>query len=947
MQKVIVISILALLNNTMNFAQQDVNSLLDRTLSYRGLTREDITIPIDFYASAEKSPVNDSKLLLPLVRDMMINPLRSMTWLDSLDQYLGIDAIRLLFNNMLNQQLKINLIDCAYPYEPDELGKFLVNQITQERKWYNYPSTAFNKEEIKFLRENLFSILEGSEDDDGSNLDIFKYNVQRDSSIAISKRIMDILSKINMSDVSVNSMNLASTYFCLLSSLGHDKIYLAPLISYDIDDIEGDFYFYSEKNNIRIAIGGPGKNIYTGHFDFIIDIGGDDVYSIDNPPLRGGQRWGGFSCIIDISGNDYYTTSSDFALAGGLFASSFIFDKEGDDFYESKGTGNLGAAIGGLGLLYDEKGNDTYKGLSFSIGAACFGVGLLVDREGNDFYIANSYSQGFGMTQGVGCIIDNKGNDSYLIDSRSLDIGRYEDHYVSMCQGYGLGLRPFYAGGIGLIIEGEGNDIYNTDIFGQGGAYWYSLGAIVDKSGHDKYNGYQYSQGAGIHLAVGLLKDYDGWDFYQSNGVSQGCGHDFGYGLLWDVKGNDNYSAFSLSQGAGNANGIGILIDESGTDGYLNKYPNISRGYGNPRREFGSIGIFVDASGTDYYSDPGMDGTLFNSSTWGIMNDLYYTDLPSQVSGDNFKVPMDSVDRPHDIPFTSEQLFIMAKTIEPRFSLWQEYGQKKLIEDSINTAGYVCTKLGTIDARETQVMRALALRIQKPLSNALISKLYDYTEKKIQMTQPEVSLACYLFGECRDASGKDILYLLTYNDSYKIRASAVNALGKIKYDTGDTEFVEKVSKRLSEMANEYSDKKLYNKDIAFALGNYKSLTGFETLRSMLNNSFFGARFVAADNLGKSPFLSNILLIDSRSPDIPQEEIPLIAFIRALENVKESDFQSFIGFIKINPAFGNESVVINLIELVKLRRDNSMDAGFKSWCDAELKELQDKVNLKVR
>jgi hypothetical protein len=55
-----------------------------------------------------------------------------------------------------------------------------------------------------------------------------------------------------------------------------------------------------------------------------------------------------------------------------------------------------------------------------------------------------------------------------------------------MCQGYGLGLRPYYAGGIGLIIEGEGNDIYNTDIFGQGGAYWYSLGAIVDKSGHDK-----------------------------------------------------------------------------------------------------------------------------------------------------------------------------------------------------------------------------------------------------------------------------------------------------------------------------------------------------------------------------------------------------------------------------------------------------------------------------
>ncbi|MBK7158973.1 MAG: hypothetical protein IPH77_10530 [Ignavibacteria bacterium] len=68
------------------------------------------------------------------------------------------------------------------------------------------------------------------------------------------------------------------------------------------------------------------------------------------------------------------------------------------------------------------------------------------DRNGNDVYLANSYSQGFGMTKGVGAVADDKGNDNYLIDARSLDIGRYEDHYVSMSQGYGLGLRPCYAG---------------------------------------------------------------------------------------------------------------------------------------------------------------------------------------------------------------------------------------------------------------------------------------------------------------------------------------------------------------------------------------------------------------------------------------------------------------------------------------------------------------------
>ncbi|HMQ98455.1 MAG TPA: hypothetical protein PKE39_05485, partial [Ignavibacteria bacterium] len=625
---------------TFSFSQQrDINSLLDQTLRNRGLTREDITIPIEFFSTAEKNPTNDVKLTLPLVKDMMTNPLGSishgrpnnarMDLMDNLASMTDLEIYEAVSKIMqlrfVNQEHIFNLFDLWLPravrlYDglnnPKlELTDKLFSMIKEAKHSQDSLTAIFSNSDKEFLNKNIFSILEESESDDNSNFDILKYNAARDSSILTSKKTMDILSKLDLTMMdfsSFNSFKMCNTlYNYVKDSLKQNS--LSDLSRHNNKFVQGDFYYYSDEDGIRIAIGGPGKNIYTGKFDFIIDLGGDDIYNIDHPPLtkrgQGGVLDGGLSCIIDLTGNDYYTTTSDFALAGGLFSSSFIFDKEGDDFYESKGSGNLGAAIGGLGLLYDEKGNDTYKGISFSIGAGCFGVGLLVDREGNDFYIANSYSQGFGMTQGVGAIIDNKGNDSYLVDSRSLDIGRYNDHYVSMCQGYGLGLRPFYAGGIGLIIEGEGNDIYNTDIFGQGGAYWYSLGAIVDKAGHDKYNGYQYSQGAGIHLAVGLLKDYDGWDFYQSNGVSQGCGHDFGYGMLWDVKGNDNYSAYSLSQGAGNADGIGILIDESGTDGYLNKYPANTRGYGNPRREYGSIGVFLDASGTDYYSHPGDDST--------------------------------------------------------------------------------------------------------------------------------------------------------------------------------------------------------------------------------------------------------------------------------------------------------------------------------------------------
>jgi hypothetical protein len=934
--------------------ERDINAILNQTLSYRGLTRDDISIPIEFFTAAEKSPTNDAKLMLPLVKDMMANPLRSVTWLDSVSEWgnLDVDVIASLcfhYSNINPKIIFLNnyLASWGLGYFM-ALNKMLVEINNTNKKQYN----SFDKDEKEILSKNVLSIFEESDDDDGSNSNIFKFNVKRDSSISISKRVVDVLSKFYNDEIINNS--IAQLVFCLNEyenwNNGINKKYLLNIEPEQIDNksVQGDFYYYSDKNSIRIAIGGPGKNIYTGNFDFIIDLGGDDVYNIENDK----NNFGGFRCMIDLSGNDYYTTSSDFALAGGLFSSSFIFDKEGDDFYESKGSGNLGAAIGGLGLLYDEKGNDTYKGISFSIGAGCFGVGLLVDREGNDFYIANSYSQGFGMTQGVGAIVDNKGNDSYLIDSRSLDIGRYNDHYVSMCQGYGLGLRPFYAGGIGLIIEGEGNDIYNTDIFGQGGAYWYSLGAIVDKSGHDKYNGYQYSQGAGIHLAVGLLKDYDGWDFYQSNGVSQGCGHDFGYGMLWDVKGNDNYSAYSLSQGAGNADGIGILIDESGVDGYLNKFPANTRGYGNPRREYGSIGVFLDASGEDYYSQPGYDSTIINSSYWGVFNDYYDKDLPSQVSGDNFKVQVDTVITTSkgsviNANYSIEDYFMMAKTIEPRFSLWQEYGFRKLIEDSVNSAQYLLTKLGTTDHRETQVMRVLAQKIQISVADALLTKLNEYVSGKSGMTQPEVSFACYIFGETRNPTGKDVLLQLTYDDNYRIRSSAINALGKIKYDTTDIQFINKVSGRLSELAKEDSDKKLYNKDIAFALGNYKTPESFATLLNMVYNSYYGARFVAAENMKSFPQLPLITAVDSRFPEIPNGEIPLIAFMQSLTAIDDTNFKIFVGFIKMMPEYGTDAVKINLLEILRLRRGKSSEPGFLDWYISEINELQSYVKLKTK
>jgi hypothetical protein len=915
------------------YPQNDINAIFDKTLSYRGLTREDITIPIEYFPSSEKSPVNDAKLLLPFVQQMMKSPLEADKYLDEFSSWDKADLYELISNisPYLTTENKNKFVKISFSTDTDALlntiKKITDIAVANEKDLLK----AYNNEELKYLQKNILSVIEESETDDPSNTDIFKFNVARDSSLVVGKRTMDMLNKLNISDILSNSISEFDLCYQLYQFVFSHKE--------EISEVLGDSQQEINYKGRKIAIGGKGKNRYSGDYIFIIDLGGDDVYELEGAKSIGNN----FSCIIDISGNDKYSTNSNFSLGASLFSSGFIFDKEGNDVYISK-TVSLGSAFCGMGLIYDEAGDDYYYGRSFSQGAACFGIGLICDRSGNDVYLANSYSQGFGMTMGFGAIVDSKGNDSYLIDARSLDIGRYEDHYLSMCQGYGLGLRPYYAGGIGLIIEGEGNDIYNTDIFGQGGAYWYSLGAIVDKSGNDKYNGYQYSQGAGIHLAVGWLKDYNGWDFYQSNGVSQGCGHDFGFGYIHDVNGYDNYSAYSLSQGAGNANGIGILFDDNGRDGYLNKDANNTRGYGNPRREYGSIGIFLDASGNDFYSNPGLDSTLVNSSLWGVFDDYPALDPPQEQTKPvaDFKVNVDSSKN-----YTTEEYFIMAKTIEPRFSRWQDFGFRKLIDDSSKSAEYVTTKLGTNDHRETQVMRVLSTKIESALANAIIKKLDGYLAGKNEMSQPEVSFGCYIFGETKNPIGKEVLFKLTFDTNYRIRSSAINALGKIKIDNNDRDFISKVSKRLIELTNENNSRNLYNKDIAFAFKNFKDNNNISALMNLLAYNYFGVRFLASDDLKMYGDEYYNYIDESFIQTIVSKTYLLEPFLESVSNLSDIKYMTVIDKLLTYDFPADTYSYCNILSHLKTRQNISSEPGTIIWLKEKITLLENKCGLKVK
>ncbi|MDD3803862.1 MAG: hypothetical protein PHW02_05720 [bacterium] len=303
--------------------------------------------------------------------------------------------------------------------------------------------------------------------------------------------------------------------------------------------------------------------------------------------------------IVEPGGDDVYLCGEGYSIACGVDGISGIIDIAGDDFYQGKGF-DLGCGINGAGFIDDRMGNDRYSSSFCALGAGFDGIGFILDRKGNDEYISSGLSQGFGFTKGLGLIFDMDGNDSYLAVG-GINDHREEGYHSHMSQGFGFGVRDIASGGVGLILDERGDDLYSGEYFVQGSSYWRSAGILYDGEGNDIYKSRRYSQGAGTHFTVGLLFDREGNDLYHSWGVSQGCGHDFSFGMLSDYAGDDLYFSTWLSQGAGNANGAGVLLDFNGDDSYK-ALKTDCQGWANPDRKTYSYGILFDMKGRDSFS---------------------------------------------------------------------------------------------------------------------------------------------------------------------------------------------------------------------------------------------------------------------------------------------------------------------------------------------------------
>jgi hypothetical protein len=578
----------------------------------------------------------------------------------------------------------------------------------------------------------------------------------------------------------------------------------------------------------RIAVGGPGNDVYQGRFTMIIDVGGNDVYQLTEEPQVSGAV-NSIRLIVDLEGDDTYS-GGDYSLGAGVNGVGIVIDRSGNDSYQA-GTYSLGSGLLGFGILHDLRGDDIYSGGTNSQGAGILGIGMLLDDDGNDLYRCHAQSQAFAGVGGIGLLCDRTGNDTYLASSPFVDVLRYDDHQITFSQGAALGSRPHASGGIAVLVDGSGSDTYISDIYGQGTGYWFGIGSLIDRGGDDKYVAHQYAQGSGVHFATGYLHDLRGNDTYTSFGVSQGCGHDIAYGFLFDEDGNDRYTCESLSLGSGNANAVSIFVDLQGNDSYLARDTTNTLGYSDYRRGYGMIGLFIDASGDDTYPSITGNMTSRTKTTYGMFLD--YSDTLIAPSRPQQAAPYTSQ---VELPSTADSLFVLASASHLRFQNAVEPARKKLASLGLPALPLLERSLGTQLPRQRLTVETAAklLFATHPDSTvAMLSRGLQSNDNAV------VGTAATIITTTKSRDLSPLLVAMASQDDWRKRRLAAFTLGELR----DTNSINRV-------ANLLTDTVAYVRArAAFALGATDSMP-LTRLAGPLNDSFQIVRYSAIEGINR-------------------------------------------------------------------------------------------------
>jgi len=478
--------------------------------------------------------------------------------------------------------------------------------LTEAQLAYCAALAPLSKSEIRTLTDSLYPILT-SQNQVGHTL----------QSRGTGRRLCDLMEKLDRRAMhSAAEALVPITDRQLLEHLGG----LAAEGDVTVGGVSGGVVQRIDTPGGAIVIGGREPNTYQldrmPDVNVVIDLGGNDTYSEGTvSPHRP------VLIVIDLAGNDAYRGTKPGVQGSGIMGVSMLLDLAGDDVYRARDVAQ-GACLAGAGILIDYAGDDSYVALRRAQGEAIGGVGILIDRAGNDRYHAAMWAQGMGGPLGFGMLDDIDGKDHYYGGGLYLNSYIDDEHsptpgYEGWVQGVGAGLRAVSSGGIGVILDGGGDDVYEYDYLSHGGGYWCGTGFARDFGGNDQrlgatrkaYNGgprtqrsfQRFGSGFGCHYALGFLFDDRGNDTYNGTIMCLGFSWDCAAGYLCDFGGHDRYSG---TEGSAAQAGMAVLFDYAGNDGYSGyKQGRASSGisYHDLPQCGGNFSFVIDYGGTDKY----------------------------------------------------------------------------------------------------------------------------------------------------------------------------------------------------------------------------------------------------------------------------------------------------------------------------------------------------------
>jgi hypothetical protein len=324
----------------------------------------------------------------------------------------------------------------------------------------------------------------------------------------------------------------------------------------------------------------------------VIGLGGGNVYyegstSLERPVL----------VVLNLGGGNFFRASSPGVQGSAILGISMLVNLEGGNRYEAQDVAQ-GAALAGVGMLIELGGNNKYHGVRRVQGHALGGVGVLISRGGHNDYHAALWAQGMGGPLGFGLLEDLGGGDHYYCGGLYPNSYKPETPgYEGFGQGVGAGIRQSADGGIGVLLNGGGHNVYEFDYLSHGGGYWCGLGFARDFGGYSQrliarkaFYGEERTEqlfqrfgcGWGCHYALGFCFDDRGNSTYEGTIMGSGMAWDCSVGVLCSFGGKDHYTATGgLTQGCGAQAGLGILFHYGGDsvwDGWNQGYasPGIS-----------------------------------------------------------------------------------------------------------------------------------------------------------------------------------------------------------------------------------------------------------------------------------------------------------------------------------------------------------------------------------